>query len=127
MKPLTRTGLERLCQNPVKLSKDCRIGLLANPASVDHKFNHAANLINNLYPGQLKALFSPQHGLYAEKQDNMVESDHGVDTELGVPLFSLYSTTRKPEKDMMDLIDLLIIDIQDVGTRVYTFIYTIAY
>lgn len=127
MKSVTRTGLERLCQNPIKLAKDCRIGLLANPASIDPKFNHAAHLINRLYPGQLKALFSPQHGFYAEKQDNMVESDHGMDAELGIPVFSLYSATRKPERKMMDLIDLMIIDIQDVGTRVYTFIYTISY
>lgn len=127
MKPVTRTGLERLCQNPIKLSKNCRIGLLANPASVDSRFNHAAHLINRLYPGQLKALFSPQHGFYAEKQDNMIESDHGVDEEFGIPVFSLYSATRKPERNMMDLIDLMFIDIQDVGTRVYTFIYTISY
>jgi uncharacterized protein YbbC (DUF1343 family) len=127
MRPNTQTGLERLCQNPIKLAKDCRIGLLANPASVDSQFNHAAYLINRLYPGQLKALFSPQHGFYAEKQDNMIESDHGMDADLGIPVFSLYSATRKPEREMMELIDLMIIDIQDVGTRVYTFIYTISY
>ncbi|MBI9091196.1 MAG: DUF1343 domain-containing protein [Desulfobacterium sp.] len=127
MKPITLTGLENLCRSPLKLPKDCKIGLLANPASVDSKFRHAARLIKDLYPGQLKALFSPQHGFHAEKQDNMVESDHTMDPELDIPVFSLYSNTRKPTKEMMDAIDLLMIDIQDVGTRVYTFIYTISY
>jgi len=127
MKSTTQTGLENLCLNPLKLEKSCRLGLLANPASVDRNFQHASRLINKLYPGQLKALFSPQHGFYAEKQDNMVESDHAIDPEFKIPIFSLYSNTRKPTKEMMDQIDLLIIDIQDVGTRVYTFIYTISY
>ncbi len=127
MKPVTRTGLECLCQTPLDLPDGCRIGLLANPASVDSRFNHAADLINRLYPGQLKALFSPQHGFHAEKQDNMVESAHTMDPALGIPVFSLYSATRKPEQGMMDYIDLLMIDLQDVGTRVYTFIYTISY
>jgi len=124
---ITQTGLENLCRNPLKLEKSCRLGLLANPASVGRNFQHASRLINKLYPGQLKALFSPQHGFYAEKQDNMVESDHAIDPEFKIPIFSLYSNTRKPTKEMMDQIDLLIIDIQDVGTRVYTFIYTISY
>lgn len=127
MKSTTQTGLENLCRNPLKLEKSCRLGLLANPASVDRNFQHASRLINKLYPGQLKALFSPQHGFYAEKQDNMVESDHAIDPAFKIPIFSLYSNTRKPTKEMMDQIDLLIIDIQDVGTRVYTFIYTISY
>ncbi len=127
MKPVTLTGLENLCRTPLDLPRGCRIGLLSNPASVDSRLNHAAHLINRLYPGQLTALFSPQHGFYAEKQDNMVESAHTLDSELGIPVFSLYSATRKPEPAMMDCIDLLMIDIQDVGTRVYTFIYTISY
>ncbi|MCP4117855.1 MAG: DUF1343 domain-containing protein [Desulfobacteraceae bacterium] len=127
MKHTTSTGLENLCRTPLSLPKDCRIGLLANPASVDGKFRHASRLINDLYPDRLKALFSPQHGFFAEKQDNMIESGHTMDPELGIPVFSLYSNTRKPTKEMMDAIDLLMIDIQDVGTRVYTFIYTISY
>ncbi|MBF0412183.1 MAG: DUF1343 domain-containing protein [Desulfamplus sp.] len=107
--------------------KGKRLGLLANPASVDRYFRHASNLINDIFPDQLKALFSPQHGFHAEKQDNMAESDHTIDPSLKIPIFSLYSTTRIPTKEMFDLIDTLIIDIQDVGTRVYTFIYTISY
>ena len=104
-----------------------RLGLLANPASVDRHFTHAKSIIQDLYPGQLTALFSPQHGFHAEKQDNMIESDHGRDPELGIPIFSLYSATRIPTPEMFHSIDTLLIDIQDVGTRVYTFIYTISY
>jgi len=121
------TGLENLCCNPEPRLKGARLGLLANPASTDTSFGHASTLINQIYPGQLKALFSPQHGFHAEKQDNMVESCHTMDTVLKIPIFSLYSTTRIPTEQMFDLIDTLIIDIQDVGTRVYTFIYTISY
>ncbi|MBF0203670.1 MAG: DUF1343 domain-containing protein [Desulfamplus sp.] len=121
------TGLENLCRNPREKVKKKRLGLLANPASVDKNFRHASNLINQIYPGQLKALFSPQHGFHAEKQDNMIESDHELDPVLKIPIFSLYSNTRIPTKEMFDLIDTLIVDIQDVGTRVYTFIYTISY
>ncbi|MBF0389925.1 MAG: DUF1343 domain-containing protein [Desulfamplus sp.] len=124
------TGLENLCFGQTidrDFLKGRRLGLLANPASVDSRFNHASSLINQIYPDQLKALFSPQHGFYAQKQDNMIESDHTVDPKLKIPIFSLYSKTRVPTKEMFDLIDTLIVDIQDVGTRVYTFIYTISY
>ncbi len=126
------TGLENLCfnqkfHNHREMLKEKRLGLLANPASVNTSFLHASTLINHTFHGQLKALFSPQHGFYAEKQDNMIESDHTIDPWLEIPIFSLYSTTRTPTKEMFDLIDTLIVDIQDVGTRVYTFIYTIAY
>ncbi len=127
MTPNVLTGLENLAADPPSRLKGKKLGLLANPASVDHQFNHASRLINHLFPGQLTALFSPQHGFYAEKQDNMVESDHFLDPFLNIPIFSLYSNTRKPTKEMMDLIDVLIVDLQDAGTRVYTFIYTISY
>ena len=125
--PAVKTGLEMLATKKPHELNGKRLGLLANPASVDSKFTHASGIIENLFPGQLKALFSPQHGFYADKQDNMIESDHGVDPQLNIPVFSLYSNTRIPTRDMMDLIDVLIIDLQDVGTRVYTFMYTMSY
>jgi uncharacterized protein YbbC (DUF1343 family) len=78
-------------------------------------------------PGKLKALYSPQHGFFAEKQDNMVESDDLIDPATNLPVFSLYGYTRIPTAEMLDPIDVLIIDLQDVGTRVYTFIYTVSY
>jgi len=104
-----------------------RLGLLCNHASVDARFHHAAHIIEGLWPGQLKAIFSPQHGFYAEKQDNMIESGHSTDPLLNIPVFSLYSDTRKPTAEMMSLIDVLIVDLQDAGCRVYTFIYTLSY
>ncbi|OQY52618.1 MAG: hypothetical protein B6230_02315 [Desulfobacteraceae bacterium 4572_89] len=122
-----KTGLENLGTNPPGWLKGKRLGLLANPASVDKNLNHALDIITMTFPGQLKALFSPQHGFYAEKQDNMIESDHGLHPLLNIPVFSLYNSSRIPTQDMFDRIDTLIIDIQDVGTRVYTFIYTISY
>ena len=107
--------------------KGKRIGLLANPASVAADLTHARHIVHALYPDDLKAVFSPQHGFYAQKQDNMIESDHFADPRLNIPVFSLYSETRKPTREMFDLIDILLVDLQDAGCRVYTFIYTVSY
>lgn len=122
-----RTGLENLIDGPPEWLFGPRIGLLCNPASVNRRFRHARHLIHETFPGQLTALFSPQHGFFAEKQDNMIESDHCLDPGLNLPVFSLYGKTRIPTDEMMDAIDILLVDIQDVGTRVYTFVYTLSY
>jgi len=121
------TGLENLIEHPPDYLRGKRLGLLSNPASIHSHFRHAKDLIHTFFPGRLTALFSPQHGFYAEKQDNMVESRHFIESSLNIPVFSLYNDTRIPTKEMFDEIDILLIDIQDVGTRVYTFIYTISY
>jgi uncharacterized protein YbbC (DUF1343 family) len=123
----TRTGLENLCHNPPSWLGDCRIGLLCNQASVDHRLRHARDLIASRFPGRLTALFAPQHGFQGEKQDNMIESTDSRDPVLDIPVFSLYSHTRSPTADMFAPIDVLLVDLQDVGTRVYTFIYTLSY
>ncbi len=122
-----QTGLERFIEAPPEWISGNRIGLLSNPASIDRGFCHARELINRQFPGRLKALYSPQHGFFAEKQDNMIESDNMIDPVLQIPVFSLYGRTRTPTRKMFDLIDILIIDLQDVGTRVYTFIYTMSF
>jgi len=122
-----KTGVERFIQTPPKSVLGKRLGLLSNPASVDRQLLHTRNLININFPGQLKALYSPQHGFFAEKQDNMIESNDITDPVLQIPVFSLYGQTRKPTKEMLDPVDILIIDLQDAGTRVYTFIYTMSY
>ena len=122
-----QTGLENFIASPPKWIFRNRIGLLCNPASVDQNFCHASELINRRFPDQLKALYSPQHGFFSEKQDNMIESDDTIHPTLQIPVFSLYGKTRIPDKKMLDPIDILIIDLQDVGTRVYTFIYTMSY
>lgn len=121
------SGLENLILHSHPWVKDTRIGLLCNPASVDSQYRHAKHLVDRLCPGRLTTLFSPQHGIFAEKQDNMVESHHTVDRDLGIPVFSLYGETRIPTPEMLDPIDLLIIDLLDVGTRVYTFTSTLSY
>ncbi len=119
------TGLERLAQGAGQGHLQGRLGLLCNQASVTSSFEHAKGLFSSLFPGRLTALFSPQHGLYAEKQDNMVESDDGFDPGTGVPVFSLYGRFRKPQPHHLNIIDTLVVDLQDVGCRVYTFIWTI--
>ncbi|QTA80347.1 DUF1343 [Desulfonema limicola] len=122
-----KTGLEQFIKSPPEWIKNSSLGLVCNPASTDRQFNHARELINQRFPGQLKALYSPQHGFFAEKQDNMIESSDMFDPVLNIPVFSLYGKTRKPDNKMLDLVDILIIDLQDAGTRVYTFIYTMSY
>ena len=119
-----RTGLDRIQEGDQKNLKGQRLGLLANQASLDRHLNRAQDIFSHVFPGQLKALFGPQHGYGGEDQDNMVETDHGVDPELGIPVFSLYAEKREPLPHMLALIDTLIIDLQDVGTRVYTFAST---
>lgn len=127
MMPCVTIGLENLATGFMPQLKDRRLGLLANPASVDSRFCHAVRILETLFPGRLTTIFSPQHGFYAEKQDNMIESPHGREPLLGIPIYSLYSHTRIPTEEMFETIDTLVVDIQDVGTRVYTFIYTISY
>ncbi|MGE5256045.1 MAG: exo-beta-N-acetylmuramidase NamZ domain-containing protein [Hyphomicrobiales bacterium] len=122
-----RTGLERLLADPPLWLKGLRLGLLCNPASVDHRLQHARHLIHERFPGALRVLFSPQHGFFAEKQDNMIESGDVIDPDLSLPVFSLYGQTRVPTREMFADIDLLLIDLQDAGSRVYTFIYTLSY
>lgn len=124
---MVHTGLENLITSPPDWLKGRRLGLLCNPASVDRAFRHARHLIHKRFPGQLTTLFSPQHGFWAAKQDNMIESDHTLDPVLDIPVFSLYGKTRIPTEKMFEAMDVLLIDLQDVGTRVYTFIYTMSY
>ena len=89
-----------------------RLGLLCNQASVDRNFVHSRDLIDRCFPNQLSCLFSPQHGFFAEKQDNMIESGHGHDDSSGLPLFSLYGEVRKPTPAMLDHLDVLLIDLK---------------
>ncbi len=119
-------GLENLKGSDISL-KGKRIGLLCNQASTDGSLSHSRDVILELYGEQLTCIFSPQHGFFSEKQDNMIESDHGTDLVSGLPVFSLYGEKRKPDAAMFSHIDVLLIDMVDVGTRVYTFLYTMAY
>ncbi|MDY6881692.1 MAG: DUF1343 domain-containing protein [Thermodesulfobacteriota bacterium] len=118
------TGLDCFREKAWKEYKGCRLGLLAHQASVDTGFRTAKEVISQRLPGQLKALFGPQHGYGGEDQDNMIETNHSRDKQLGIPIFSLYAESREPLPHMMEMIDVLIVDLQDVGARVYTFAST---
>jgi uncharacterized protein YbbC (DUF1343 family) len=103
-----------------------RVGILANPASIDHDFRHVADRLSRSNRFKLAAIFGPQHGYRSDLQDNMIETPHAKDNRRDVPIFSLYSETREPTKEMLGHIDVLVVDLQDVGARIYTFIYTMA-
>jgi uncharacterized protein YbbC (DUF1343 family) len=106
--------------------KGLRVGVLANPASIDRQFRHIVDRLAASSDWKLAAIFGPQHGFRSDLQDNMIETPHATDPKRNVPIFSLYSETREPALEMLSLIDVLVIDIQDVGARIYTFIYTVA-
>jgi uncharacterized protein YbbC (DUF1343 family) len=125
--PRVTIGLEGFLARPPRALGAARLGLLCNQASVDARLRHARDLVAGKVGRRLAALFSPQHGIFGEKQDNMIESAHGRDPALGVPVYSLYADVRRPTVAMFAGIDALLIDLQDVGCRVYTFITTLLY
>ena len=124
---MIKIGIEQLVSLKPSFLAGKRLGLLCNQASTDRHFTHSRDLILQAFPGQLTCLFSPQHGFFSEKQDNMIESGHSTDSVSGLPVFSLYGEARKPLPAMFENLDILLIDLQDVGTRVYTFIWTVVY
>ncbi|EIC29171.1 MULTISPECIES: exo-beta-N-acetylmuramidase NamZ family protein [Methylomicrobium] len=104
-----------------------RIALLAHPASVTADLTHSLDALARLPDLKLGAAFGPQHGLRGDKQDNMIESPDFVDPVHGIPVFSLYGAVRRPTEAMMDTFDVLLVDLQDLGCRIYTFITTLRY
>ena len=122
-----KTGLQCFLEEIPASLVGKRIGLLSNQASTDTGLRHSRDCIRKKIGDRLVCLFSPQHGFYSEKQDNMIESGHRTDMSTGLPLFSLYGEDRRPSREMFDLLDVLLVDLVDVGTRVYTFLYTMAY
>ncbi len=124
---MIKIGIEQLVDSPPPFLAGKRRGLLCNQASTDRHFIHSRDLVLQAFPGQLTCLFSPQHGFFSEKQDNMIESGHITDSVSGLPVYSLYGETRKPLPSMFEDLDILLIDLQDVGTRVYTFIWTVVH
>jgi uncharacterized protein YbbC (DUF1343 family) len=124
---MLQVGLERVVHDGVMSFPGQRIGYLSNQASTTREFVHGRVLLRQKYGERLTCLFSPQHGFFSEKQDNMIESDHSVDADTGLPMYSLYGEHRRPTAEMFARLDILFIDLIDVGTRVYTFLYTMAY
>ena len=122
-------GLDRLLAEPSLRAPLAgrRIALLAHPASVTNDLTHAIDALAALQDIQLTAAFGPQHGLRGDKQDNMVESPDFLDPRHQIPVFSLYGKVRRPSAAMMESFDLILIDLQDLGCRIYTFITTLRY
>ncbi|MDE2049510.1 MAG: DUF1343 domain-containing protein [Gammaproteobacteria bacterium] len=129
MKLPMKFGIDRLLEEP-QLRKPLagrRVALLAHPASVTRNLVHSLDALAALGDVRLTAAFGPQHGLRGDKQDNMVESSDFIDPVHGIPVFSLYGEVRRPTQSMMDSFDVLLVDLQDVGCRVYTFVTTLRY
>ena len=123
-KSKVRLGSERLLASGALKNK--RVGVVSNPASIDASFRHIVRAVASEPGVTLAAIFGPQHGYRADVQDNMIETAHAHDPTRGVPVYSLYSETREPTAEMLKGLDVLVIDLQDVGSRIYTFIYTMA-
>ena len=104
-----------------------RIALLAHPASVTRNLTHSLDALTACAELKLTAAFGPQHGLKGDKQDNMMETADELDPRLGIPVFSLYGEVRRPTAEMMDRFDVLLVDLQDLGCRIYTFVTTLLY
>ena len=122
-------GIDRLLKDKI-LRKPLigkRLALLAHPASVTQDLTHTLDALASMPNIKLSAAFGPQHGLRGDKQDNMMESPNFIDPVLGIPVFSLYGDVRRPTAAMMDTFDILVIDLQDLGCRIYTFITTLRY
>jgi uncharacterized protein YbbC (DUF1343 family) len=103
-----------------------RVGIVCNPASVDRQLRHIADRLAEHPTARLAAIFGPQHGFRSDVQDNMIETRHAHDEIRRVPVHSLYSEVREPTPEMLRDLDVLIVDLQDVGVRIYTYIYTLA-
>jgi len=122
-------GLDRFLADPALRQplRGRRVALLAHPASVTEDLTHALDALAALPDLNLTAAFGPQHGLRGDKQDNMVESPDFLDPVHGIPVFSLYGEVRRPTPAMLDSFDVLLVDLQDLGCRIYTFITTLRY
>jgi uncharacterized protein YbbC (DUF1343 family) len=126
MSGTVKTGLDMLEKAWPRDLRGARTGLLVHPASVNRHLEHASDLLFRSRKCVLKALFGPQHGIRGETQDNMIEWEGFPDRKTGLPVYSLYGRTRRPAPEMLRGLDLVVIDLQDIGARYYTFIWTMA-
>jgi len=122
-------GIDRLIADPALRAPlgGRRVALLAHPASVTEDLAHSLDALAACGDVKIAAAFGPQHGLRGDKQDNMIESPDFDDPVHGIPVFSLYGEVRKPTDAMMDTCDVILVDLQDLGCRIYTFITTLRY
>jgi len=124
MPPVVKIGIDLLDKKWPRELKSVNIGLLIHPASINNAFFHTADICFKSRKFRLKAFFGPQHGIRGETQDNMIEWKGFRDKKTGIPVYSLYGSTRKPYPEMLKHIDTMVIDLQDIGARYYTFIWT---
>lgn len=117
-------GIDVLVKQDFEFLKGRKVGLLVNQASVDGQLNHTQSHFINNKNFELKALFGPQHGIYGQTQDNMIEWEGFKDEKNSVPVYSLYGELRQPSSEMLKDIDTVVIDLQDIGARYYTFLWT---
>ena len=124
-----KLGIDYLLENPVLRAplRGRRVALLGHPASVTGTGRHTLDALAGCPDLRLTAAFGPQHGMRGDKQDNMIESDDYVDPVLRIPVFSLYGQVRRPTPEMLQTFEVVLVDLQDIGTRIYTFITTVAY
>lgn len=119
-------GLEVFLAAPPRWAAGAKFGLLSHPAAIDRRYQAAPELIARRFPGRLRLLFGPQHGVGGEKQDNMIASPDCRDPRLGLPVFSLYGPRLEPPREALSQVDVVLVDLMDVGTRVYTYGATLA-
>ena len=126
---MIRFGIDRLLADPALQAPllGRRLGLLAHPASVTADGRHSLDALAALSGMRVTAAFGPQHGLRGDKQDNMIESADFIDPALRIPVFSLYGEVRRPTEEMLSHCDVVLVDLQDLGCRIYTFITTLRY
>jgi uncharacterized protein YbbC (DUF1343 family) len=122
----TRLGIEVLLNEKIASVRGQRVGLVCNQASVLPDFSHVADVFDERDDINLTTLFGPQHGIRGDVQYNMIETPHVVDPRTGIMVYSLYSEVREPTEEMLKELDTIVVDLQDVGCRIYTFIYTMA-
>ncbi|HMS10516.1 MAG TPA: DUF1343 domain-containing protein, partial [Pyrinomonadaceae bacterium] len=121
-----RTGIEVLLSDRFDLLRGQRVGLVCNQATVLPDLRHAADVFFEHPEIDLTTLFGPQHGIRGDVQYNMIETPHMPDARTGIMVYSLYSETREPTEEMLADVDTIVVDLQDVGCRIYTFVYTMA-
>ena len=125
MKTMVKTGLEKIAKSMPEALRHKKIGVLCHAPSITSDFIHITEIFHSVTGCNLAAIFGPQHGLFGQTQDNMIEWEGELHPIYKVPVYSLYGKVRKPTRAMLDIIDILVVDLQDVGARLYTYIWTV--
>ena len=122
---MVTTGLEILAGDLPHSLKGKRVSVLCHAPSITRDFTHITDILSEIKDIRLSAIFGPQHGIFGQTQDNMIEWEGAMHPKYGIPVFSLYGQHRKPTPEMLDKTDALLIDLQDIGARLYTYIWTV--